>query len=243
MTDPSPQFWAVIPARSGSKGLPGKNVIEICGVPLIGHAIRFAQASGRFSRIIVSTDSESYAETARGYGAEVPFLRDPAAAQDTSMEEDILADFAHQVEASGMTAPDALVWLRPTFPFRSIDDLSAAMDRLTPEVDSVRLVTEGEPRLYALRDGLLAPTFDDGGRSMIRRQEFEPVYRVFHTDIFWYRNIALGKRFLGDRSAGFKIHKICSIDIDTAEDAEMAEALMLADSPFLKAYTHSMDAG
>jgi CMP-N,N'-diacetyllegionaminic acid synthase len=241
MTDPQPRFWAVIPARSGSKGLPGKNVIEICGMPLIGHAIRFAQTAGRFERIIVSTDSESYAETAQSYGAEVPFLRDPSAAQDTSMEEDILADFAKQVEDRGMTAPDALVWLRPTFPFRSVEDLSTAMDRLTPEVDSVRLVTDGEPRLYAIRDGHLTPTFDDGGRSMIRRQEFEPVYRVFHTDIFWYRNIALGARFLGDRSAAQKIHKICSIDIDTAEDAEMAEALMRAGSPFLKSYTHSMD--
>lgn len=241
MTDKRPVCWAVVPARSGSKGLPGKNVIEICGMPLIGHAIRFAQASGVFERVIVSTDSDSYAETARGFGAEVPFLRDPAAAQDHSMEEDILADFAAKVEAAGMTPPDALVWLRPTFPFRSIEDLSAALDRLTPEVDSVRLVTEGEPRLYAMPDGLLTPQFDDGGRSMIRRQEFEPVFRVFHTDIFWYRNIALGKRFLGDRSVGHKIHKICSIDIDTAEDAEMAEALMRANSPFLKAYTHSMD--
>lgn len=236
--DMKPIIWAVVPARSGSKGLPGKNIRDICGKPLIGHAIQFAHACGVFDRIIVSTDSPEYGAIAERFGAEVPFLRSAQAATDSSMEEDILADMAAQLNHHGIQPPDVLVWLRPTFPFRKVADLTQALTLLTPEVDSVRLVTEGEPRLYAVRNDRLEPMFDDQGRSMIRRQEFEETVKVFHTDIFWFRNISLGPRFLGNVSVPFRIHKICSTDIDTREDAEIAEALMRAESPFLRAYTH-----
>jgi CMP-N-acetylneuraminic acid synthetase len=231
------EVWAVVPARSGSKGLPHKNIRPLAGVPLIGHAIRFAMSSGVCDRVLVSTDSAEYAEIARSLGGWVPFLRDPAAAQDRSMEEDILRDLDAQLDHHGLAKPDALVWLRPTFPFRRKSDLQRALPLLTPEVDSVRLVTDGEPRQYALRDGWLAPSFDDGGRSMLRRQEFEAVYKVFHTDVFWYRNIALGKAFLGRRVIGVPVHKICSIDVDSVEDFEMAEAMIESGSAFLREYT------
>ena len=234
-----PIIWAVVPARSGSKGLPGKNIRDICGQPLIGHTIRFAQACGVFDRIIASTDSPEYAAIAEQYGADVPFLRSASAATDSSMEEDILADMAAQLNAHGIQAPDVLVWLRPTFPFRKVADLTEALALLTPQVDSVRLVTEGEPRLYAIRNERLEPMFDDQGRSMIRRQEFAESVKVFHTDIFWFRNIALGQRFLGEVSVPYRIHKICSTDIDTREDAEIAESLMRSGSSFIRAYTHA----
>jgi CMP-N-acetylneuraminic acid synthetase len=231
------KIWAVVPARSGSKGFPGKNIRNLAGVPLIGHAIRFAERSGSFSRILLTTDSAEYAEIGRSLGAWVPFLRGADAATDQSMEEHILADLDRQLDAHGIEKPDALAWLRPTFPFRRVEDMHQALDMLTHEVDSVRLVTEGEPRLYTMKDGLLHPLFDDKGRSMLRRQEFPEACRVYHTDIFWYRNIGFGSAFLGNRVAGMKVHKICSVDVDNADDYELAEAMIQSGSRFIRDYT------
>lgn len=223
-------------ARSGSKGLPGKNIRLLAGKPLIAHAITFAHAAGVFEKILLSTDSEDYARIGRDQGAWVPFLRGIDAAQDSSMEEHVLADLDKKLSAHGITPPDILVWLRPTFPFRSLNDLKKALERLDDSVDSVRLVTEGEPRLYEIRDGFLEPRFADGGRSMIRRQEFPATYKVFHTDVFWYRNIAWGPRFLGNRVRAVPVHKLCAMDVDGIEDFEMIEALMATNTPLIQDY-------
>lgn len=232
------QVWAVIPARSGSKGLQDKNVRPLAGIPLIGHSINFAHKSGLFEKVLLSTDSPEYATIGEKLGAWVPFLRAEKTAADASMEEDLLADLDHQLAEKGLTPPDILVWLRPTFPFRAIDDLKAGLALLDQKTDSVRLVTEGEPRLYSVRNGFLVPEFDDQGRSMIQRQEFPDTFRVFHTDIFWYANITWGARFLGERVKALAIHKICQTDIDTLEDLEIAEALFKASPNVLGNYTH-----
>lgn len=233
-----PRIWAVVPARSGSKGLPGKNIRLLAGKPLIAHAIAFAQATGVFEQILLSTDSEVYARIGRDYGAWVPFLRGTRAAQDDSMEEHVLADLEEKLRTHGISPPDILVWLRPTFPFRSVEDLKAALAQLDDTVDSVRLVTEGEPRLYEICDGILRPRFDDRGRSMIRRQEFPSTYKVFHTDLFWYRNLAWGPRFLGDRIRAVSVHKICSMDVDGIQDFDMIEALMATNIQLIRDYCH-----
>lgn len=231
-----PRIWAVVAARSGSKGLPGKNIRNLAGSPLISHSIRFAHKTGVCEQVLLSTDSEHYARIGREHGAWVPFLRGAEAAQDTSMEEHVLADLDEKLRAHGIAPPDILIWLRPTFPFRSVEDLKAALALMDDSMDSVRLVTEGEPRLYEVRDGWLVPRFDDGGRSMIRRQEFPPSYKVFHTDIFWYRNIAKEGRFLGDRVRAMLVHKLCAMDVDGIEDFELIEALIRSDAAVVKHY-------
>lgn len=230
------RIWAVVPARSGSKGLPNKNIRMLAGKPLIGHAIQFAQDAGVFEKVLVSTDSIEYAEIAQKQGGWVPFLRGEAAAQDASMEEHVLTDLHKKLTEHDITPPDILVWLRPTFPFRSKEDLFKALDLMTDEVDSVRLVTEGEPRLYQISESYLSPCFDDGGRSMIRRQEFPATYKVFHTDIFWYHNIAMQERFLGSRIKAVPVHKICAMDVDGQDDFDMIEAIMASAGPMLKQY-------
>lgn len=230
-------IWAVIAARSGSKGLPGKNIRMLAGKPLIAHAISFACKSQLFDRVLLSTDSESYAEIGRKYGAWVPFLRGVDAAQDNSMEEDILEDLNKKLQENLIELPEIIVWLRPTFPFRSVEDLKVGLSKLDDLTDSVRLVTEGEPRLYEIQNEYLIPRFDDGGRSMIRRQEFPSTYKVFHTDIFWYKNIYRGKKFLGDKIKALKIHKLCAMDVDGLEDFELIEALIESNSDLVQQYT------
>lgn len=232
-----PRIWAVVAARSGSKGLPGKNIRPLAGKPLIAHAIHFAQKAGVFEQVLLSTDSEDYAAIGKEYGAWVPFLRGESAAQDNSMEEHVLADLDARLKEHGIAPPDILVWLRPTFPFRSVGDLKAALDLMDEDTDSVRLVTDGEPRLYEIQGGYLVPRFDDGGRSMIRRQEFPATYKVFHTDIFWYRNIAWGVKFLGDRVRAVPVHKICAMDVDGIEDFEIIESMMRSGATVISRYT------
>ncbi|MDD5392919.1 MAG: acylneuraminate cytidylyltransferase family protein [Thiothrix sp.] len=232
------RIWAVVAARSGSKGFPGKNIRLLAGKPLIAHAINFSNESGIFEKVLLSTDSEEYADIGKRYGAWIPFLRGANAAQDSSMEEHILEDIDMKLRLNNTTPPDIIVWLRPTFPFRSIEDLKLGLSKLEDSIDSVRLVTEGEPRLYEIRNDYLVPRFDDRGCSMIRRQEFPATYKVFHTDIFWYRNVAKGKKFLGDRVRAVPIHKICAMDVDGIEDFQMIEALMASNYPLIRKYSH-----
>lgn len=232
------RIWAIIPARSGSKGLPGKNIRTLAGKPLIAHAINFAKKSDVFEKVLLSTDSEEYAAIGEKFGAWVPFLREATAAQDSSMEEDALEDLDAKLRLNNIAFPDIIVWLRPTFPFRSVEDLKAGLYKLVDSVDSVRLVTEGESRLYEIQNDYLVPKFEDGGRSMIRRQEFPAVYKVFHTDIFWYRNIKKGKKFLGDKVRPLLVHKICAMDVDGIEDFEMIESLMASNNHLIRKYSH-----
>jgi CMP-N,N'-diacetyllegionaminic acid synthase len=231
-------IWAVVAARSGSKGLPGKNIRNLAGKPLISHAIDFANKSGLFEKVLLSTDSQEYAEIGMKNGAWVPFLRGTHAAQDNSMEEDVLQDLDVKLKGIMVDPPEIIVWLRPTFPFRSIEDLRLGLSKLDDYTDSVRLVTEGEPRLYEINNDYLVPRFEDCGRSMIRRQEFPATFKVFHTDIFWYRNIVKGKKFLGDKVRAVPVHKICAMDVDGIEDFEMIEALISSPYAFIKKYTH-----
>ena len=231
------RIWAVVPARSGSKGLPEKNIRPLAGTPLISHAIRFALASGIFEQVLLSTDSEEYAVIGREHGAWVPFLRSTDAADDTAMEEQILADLDAKLKSEGIIPPDILVWLRPTFPFRGQEDLVKAITLMDDTTDSVRLVTEGEPRLYKMEDDSLTPYFDDGGRSMVRRQDFPPTFKVFHTDIFWYRNISMGYAFLGERVRAVAVHKLCAMDVDGIEDFEIIEAMIASNVGKIKLYS------
>ena len=111
--------YAIIPARSGSKGVPHKNIRKLCGHELLGYSVAFARSLG-VDRVFCSTDSEEYAQVARKYGAEVPFLRSAAAAGDKAMEQDILKYLYEQFPLHDIAVPDLLVWLRPTFVFRDV---------------------------------------------------------------------------------------------------------------------------
>lgn len=220
-------IMAIVPARSGSRGLPNKNIREILGKPLLAYSIEHAQKLG-VDRILCSTDSPEYAEIAKKYGAEVPFLRAAFAAESSSMEELILEDLYNNFDEHDSEYPDLFVWLRPTFPFRDIRAVKECIKKMTHDetLTACRLVTEAESRLYAVRGGLLVPDFDDHGRSLIRRQEVETKYRVFNTDVFRGKPKRHDSDFLG-RNVGYVVgHKLCGVDIDDAGDFLIAENLV-----------------
>jgi len=230
--------YAIIPARSGSKGLPDKNIRPLAGHPLLSYSITFAKALG-VDRVICSTDSEAYAEIARRYGAEVPFLRSDFAAADTAMEEDILRDFADQFPRHGIPAPDLMVWLRPTFPFRDLAAVQKCIEVLKekPDFTAARTVCESESRLYSLEGGVLLPNFDDMGKSMIRRQAIGTRYKVFSTDVLRFRPDAINDDFLGRKVFGIEVGKLCGLDIDDSEDFDIIEAIAKGAPDLVAPYT------
>ena len=124
--------FAIIPARGGSKGIPGKNIAQLLGHPLIAYSIVASLASCSISRTIVSTDSDEIAEIARRYGAEVPFIRPAEYSTDMSTDRDFLMHALDWLAEHENAHPDFIVHLRPTTPLRE------------PEVidDAVRLIRD-----------------------------------------------------------------------------------------------------
>lgn len=117
------QFLYLIPARGGSKGIPGKNIKPLGGVPLIGHSIRHALEAGADPMdIVVTTDSEEIAEVARRYGANVPFMRPAELATDTATSRDAILHAVDWLKTSGKQY-DAVILLQPTSPLRVADDI------------------------------------------------------------------------------------------------------------------------
>lgn len=232
-----PVIYAIVPARSGSKGLPDKNIKPLAGVPLMAYSIAFAKQLP-VDRVICSTDSQEYAEIAKKYGAEVPFLRSELAANDQAMEEDILQDFAEKFAAHNIPVPDILVWLRPTFIFRDLEAVQRCIDVLNSDltVDSTRTIASSERRLYYTEKGYLKPSFDDQGKSMIRRQDIGDFYKVYSTDVFRFHPDRINNHFLGSKIVGVEIDKVCGMDIDDEIDFVLAEALISSNFALVKKY-------
>lgn len=222
-----PLVYAVVPARSGSKGMPNKNIKPLAGRPLASYTLAFARKLA-VDRVIFSTDSEAYAQVARDMGVEVPFLRGAAAANDTAMEEDVLNDLHSALPRHGWELPDLWVWLRPTFVFHDLAAVTRCIERMMSDstLSACRTVCAAERRLYVDREGLLAASFPDEGRSMVRRQELPKAYKVFSTDVFRRQAAPVGSSFLGDKVGYEEIGKICGFDIDDAADFAICELLI-----------------
>ncbi|MBF0233638.1 MAG: acylneuraminate cytidylyltransferase family protein [Desulfamplus sp.] len=149
---------AIIPARGGSKGLPGKNIYPLCGKPLIAYSIEAAQKCKSVDRIIVSTDSYEIAEVARSYGAEVPWLRPLTLSGDKADLGSVIGSTLWQLESQGYI-PDAHVVLLPTSPFRTRGLLNYLCSMLEKGCKSVNTVRSIKPRLFCEIDssGVLHP--------------------------------------------------------------------------------------
>jgi len=151
---------ALIPARSGSKRVPHKNIAPLNGHPLIAYTIAAAKESGVFDSVVVSTDSEQYAAVARHYGAEVPFMRPAEMAGDTSSDIDWLKYTLQQLQSQGRSY-DAFALLRPTSPCRKAATIQRAWAQFTEEkVDSLRAVEKCEQhpaKMWIVRDKRMHP--------------------------------------------------------------------------------------
>ena len=221
-------IYAIIPARSGSKGLVDKNIRQIGDKPLMAHSIEFAKKL-KVDRIFCSTDSATYAEIAKKHGAEVPFLRSAEASSSAAMEQDVLKDLYNCFEKHNISQPDIIVWLRPTFVFRNFKDVIKCITLLEmdPSLTSARTVCESESRLYREDGGMLKPMFEDNGKSMIRRQDIVRQHKVFSTDVFRADTKNISDSFLGDRVAAVITNKLCGLDIDDLIDFEIVQSILI----------------
>ncbi len=238
------KIYAFIPARSGSKGLPDKNIMPIDGHPLMAYSIAFGKALN-IDRIVVSTDSERYADIARNYGADCPYLRGPEASSDTAMEEDIICDMSENLPAHGIEMPDLWIRLKPTNPFRSLESVNKAIRILTekPDVESVRIVSQTESRIVTInKDGWLEPLLDIWNldeRSVMRRTEFPKAYSPYNLDVLRHKNWEnLGSAYMGRRIFPIVEHGITGLDINDRDDFEIIRAIVEARPrpDFLTAY-------
>ena len=220
----------IIPARGGSKGIPGKNVRNLAGRPLIAHTIAFARDLGLLERTIVSTDSALIADVSREAGASVPFLRPEELARDDTPMLPVLQHAVQHAIQKGWR-PDLVVLLQPTAPFRRPADLLAALQSFEDEdVDSVvsveRVPDHFSPHyVMRIQDGRLAPYLSEGSR-VTRRQDAPPAY-TRNGQFYVTRTKCLmeGNSIYGTRCLPFvTMHP--AANLDTLEDWAEAEKLM-----------------
>jgi CMP-N-acetylneuraminic acid synthetase len=218
----------LVPARGGSKGVPGKNTRLLAGHPLLEYTARAAVASGVLDRVVLSTDSDEIAACGRSVGLEVPFMRPGAlAADDTPMlpvVEHALGELAREP-----WRPEFVVLLQPTSPLRTPAHIRAAVELLrTTGADSVVTIVAVPQHLspdYVMRldDGRLRPFLPDGLR-VTRRQDARPAYTRDGT-VYAFRSDTL-RRFgtiYGDDCRPLLLDAAESLSIDTAADWAAAE--------------------
>ncbi len=220
------RILAVIPARGGSKGIPGKNIIDLCGKPLIAYSIESALACPYVDRVIVSTDSEEIQKVALRHGADVPFLRPAKLATDTAKTIDALLHAIETLKNQGDIF-DYLLLLQPTQPIREDYHLTEAIETLIESGEtslvSVSLVTE-HPLLMRTIDaeGNLKPLMN--ASSTVRRQDFPDVYKV-NGNIYLNRldTTFNSETSLNDNSLPYIMDSQYATDIDSPQDLLRAE--------------------
>ncbi len=225
--------YALIPARSGSKGLPDKNIRPVDGHPLLAYSAAFAKHIP-VERVILSTDSEKYAGIGRAYGAEAPALRSAEASTDTAMGWHVLNDLAATLPALGIPMPDIWVWLKPTCPFRDPAAVAEGLRVLAerPDIDAVRIVSETDARMHTVNaEGFLEPLLPswDPARSKMRRSEMPKAYQPFNLEIFRHQGwVERGPLFIGRRVHPIVLPRITGLDVDDLDSFEIIKALIEA---------------
>ena len=225
-----PHVFGVIPARGGSKGLPGKNLRVLGALSLLGHAVASAKESRALGRFIVSTDSPAIADEARRHGAEIPFLRPAQLATDEIAIEPTLQHAVRWFEAEAGVRPDFIVTLQPTSPFRTGADIDRTVAKiLDTGADSAQTVTEADysPHfMYALDGDRTVPLLADG-HKYVRRQDAPPAYQpsgaVYVTR---YQVLMEQGRVLGDDNRAVVMGFEASVNIDTEWDFMLAELIL-----------------
>jgi len=227
------KVFAIIPARSGSKGVPKKNIELLGGYPLIAFSIVAAKLCSEIERVIVSTDSSEIAEIAGYYGAEVPFLRPPELAQDTSMDIDFIQHALGWLESHEGGQPDFLVQLRPTTPLRDPGLINTAIRSMSSHdaatsLRSVHGLPEPPQKMMGIRDGFLVGLFPDDMRPEyynLPRQAFPPAYHPNgYVDIVKTSLVRGGNSLHGPRILAF-ITPV-AVEVDRPEDFEYLRYLI-----------------
>jgi N-acylneuraminate cytidylyltransferase len=228
----SPRVVAFVPARSGSKRVPNKNVRPLGGHPLLAYSIRAAIDSGVFAAVICATDSEDYAAVARHYGAEVPFIRPAAMSGDTAPDIEWVVFALDALEADGR-AFDAFSILRPTSPFRKAETIRRAWATFHDQsgADSLRAVekcSQHPGKMWVLRGRRMLPLMPfSNGSTPWHSSQYAALPEVFVQDasleIAWSRVVREGNSIAGEAIVPFVSEGLEGFDINQPEDWILAE--------------------
>jgi CMP-N-acetylneuraminic acid synthetase len=222
----------VIPARGGSKGIPGKNIKACAGKPLLAYTAEAALASRRLDRVILSTDDGRIARVGKKLGLEVPFLRPQSLASDRAPMAGVLQHLLKWLEGED-AAPEMLVLLQPTSPLRTARHIDEAVDLFREnKADTVVSVvpvphqfTPGS--LMKVVAGRLRPL--QGGPLRLRRQDKPLLYaRNGPAILVTNTRVVRGGALYGKHVLGYEMSPMDSIDVDGPDDLALAAALLKA---------------
>ena len=220
---------AIIPARSGSKGLPDKNIRPLCGKPLMAYSIEAAVNSGMFAKVFVSTDSDRYAEIAKEYGADASFLRSQENSNDHASSWDAVKEVIRTFESKGESF-DEIMLLQPTSPLRNADDISESIRIMTEKkAKAVESVTEMEHTpLWSNtlpQDGCM-DDFENPEWMNIPRQELPKYYRLNGAIYLVVKQELFSDEMFQNKCFAYIMPNERSVDIDSELDFELAEILL-----------------
>lgn len=224
------QVLALVPARGGSKGLPGKNLADLGGKPLIAWSIEAALGSSYVDQVVVSTDCKEIARVAGNFGAEVPFLRPAELATDQANSFDALLHALTWYAQRGRTF-DLVVWLQPTSPLRTPLDIDRAIDLYAArKAQAVVSVCETDHHPWwanTLPDDANMANFMRPEVLNTNRQDLPAHYRL-NGAIYLASPDYLASQgsFYGEQTFAYVMPKDRSVDIDDAMDLRLARALL-----------------
>lgn len=216
----------VIPARGGSKGLPGKNIKNLCGKPLIAYSIDVARAITSDENICVSTDDQKIIDVVENYGLHIPFVRPSELASDTATTNDVLLHAIKFYEDKGKIF-DKILLLQPTSPLRTVEQVKESIALYSDDIDMVVSVVKSHAPAVLCNDnedGYVELTYNKkaGGRQSL------PTFYEFNGAIYVINVNALKLKGLGgfNKRIKYVMSKETSIDIDDIYDFMLVESVL-----------------
>jgi len=218
---------AIIPARKGSKGLPGKNTMEFNGKPLICHTIESAINSVMIDEVFVSTDDKEIADISKSYGAKAPFLRPSELAQDHSLINDTLKFMIEKIEETFSKELDSIIVLQPTSPLRTSDDIDNAINLFYEKgADSViSFVKASHPILWHKAINEHGQIIENSYQQFSNRQDLEITYYPNGAIYIFSKEMVFANLSYSDKTYAYLMPKERSIDIDDISQFNYAEYL------------------
>jgi CMP-N,N'-diacetyllegionaminic acid synthase len=231
----APSIVALIPARSGSKRVPGKNIKRLVGHPMIAYAIASAVDSGVFDRVLVSTDSEKIADIARYYGADVPFLRPVEISGERSPDIEFVENVLDELKSRGKEY-DCFSILRPTSPFRKAETIRRAWKAFIAEegVDSLRAVEKCRQhpvKMWVVRRHRMMPLIPFGPVEQPWHSSQYPTLPEIYVqnaslEIAWSRVVYDGRTIAGEVVMPFLTQGDEGLDVNDKYDWMIAEQMI-----------------
>lgn len=238
MSNPQAEVLGIVGMRSGSKGVPDKNLRPLAGRPLVGWILNASRQAKLLTRVIVSTDSAEYASVARSFGAETPCLRPADLSGDTAPDYDYVRHMLDWLDEHEGYRPNIVVKLTATVPLQSADDIDAVISIVTADPSADSAVVIAEARQHPLK-ALKIVDDGEGGRKLVTYftnsgREVTPIARQHYEKAYFRANVIACRRrvifdtgsLTGDLVRFHVIPQERAVDIDSLTDFYVVEQLM-----------------